>query len=91
MTNPFVIIPAQVRLYLYLVYGVATLIISAVAAYAGALQHDVPEWAIGTGGALVPIGAALAGMAASNTTKSNTAVVEAPADVAITPAPADEP
>ena len=66
MHNPFSVIPAKVRKWLYLVYGTASLVVSGVAAYSGALQQDVPAWAIGVGGALVPIGAAFAALAGSN-------------------------
>ena len=86
MNNPFTAVPASVRKWLYLAYGVATLVVSSVAAYSGALAQPVPSWAVGLGGALVPVGVAFAAMAGSNVSpEPNTAVVEAPADVSIVP------
>ncbi len=90
MPNPFQIIPAKVRVWLYLAYGTAGLAVSSVATYAIAVGDTVPKWAIGAAAVLTPIGTALGFVAASNTTQAATATVTAPADVELrTNAPDD--
>lgn len=82
--NPLAILPAKVRLYCYLAYFLLALAFTAIGAYFIALKQPVPDWCIGGAAALVPIGAAFAAVAASNTTRNtaaNTAVVTAPASV----------
>ena len=84
--NPLVVLPAKVRLYCYLAYFLLALAFTAIAAYFAALKQPVPDWCVGSAAALVPIGAAFAAVAASNTTTNtaaNTALVAAPADVHI--------
>ena len=77
-SNPFTSIPPRVRLWLYLLYGLATLAVSSVGTYQAALHHPVPDWAVGAGAVLVPIGVALAATAASNTPNSTTPGVSGP-------------
>lgn len=65
--NPFQLIPEKVRASAYLAYSTVALATTSIAAGYGSIQHAVPTWVIWTGGALVPIGAALGVTAASNT------------------------
>lgn len=83
MPNPLQLIPAAVRRWVYIVYGVATLALTMAAAYFSSVGDPAPEALVGLAGALVPLGAALAAIAASNTTATNTAVTVAPGDVTL--------
>jgi hypothetical protein len=86
MPNPIQLIPAKVRLWLYIAYGIAGLVATSVSTYIVATGGDVPPWTVGVGAVLAgPLAVAFGFVAASNTTQANTAVVTAPDDVAITP------
>lgn len=74
MNSPLTLIPAKVRLGVYLTYFLLTLAFSSVGAYFLALHERVPDWAIGGAAAIVPIGAAFAAVAASNTFQPTPAV-----------------
>lgn len=65
--NPFQMIPEAVRQKVYLIFALVTLVPLVVAGYCGATGDGVPTWAIGLGGALVPIGSFIGFTAASNT------------------------
>lgn len=91
--NPLQLLPAKVRFVAYAIYGVLALAATAATAWfvavAQAHGEDVvlPDWLIGGGAMLVPIGAAFAAVATTNVYRNpevNTAVVQAPANVDLT-------
>jgi hypothetical protein len=73
--NPFTLIPANVRRIVYIVYGTVTLALTMIGAGYASAGQTVPTVLTAAGAALVPLGAALAAVAASNTNAS-TAVVD---------------
>ncbi len=69
--NPFTAIPAHVRRWLYLAWGVAGLTVGSVTAYTAATPADESlPWLGGVGAALVVIGTGLGFTAAANTVES---------------------
>lgn len=68
--NPFTLIPAGVRRIIYIAYGSATLALTMATAGYASVDQAVPSWLNAAGAALVPLGAALAAVAASNTNAS---------------------
>lgn len=71
--NPFQAIPATVRKWLYLAYGVAGLVPTSTAAYYVAVGESVPRWTVGVAaalGALVPLFGATAGANVEDPAKS---------------------
>jgi hypothetical protein len=85
--NPLMGIPAKVRLWLYVAYGAAGLVISSVATYCTAVGTPVPRWSVGSAAVLASVGVAFGATAASNVTRDpKPAVKDAPAPA--DPAPA---
>jgi hypothetical protein len=66
--NPFTAIPATVRKWLYLVYGIAGLTLGSVTAYVTAVGQPIPDVVTGVSAVLVVVGAGFGFTAASNTT-----------------------
>lgn len=87
MPNPFTQIPATVRKWIYLAYGIVGLFLGGCQVIDVSTLGDFPV--IKALALLAYVGTALGFTAASNVTQTNTAVVEAPADVEIHAAPAD--
>lgn len=81
MPNPLQLIPASVRRWLYLAYGLAGLILGAC--QVADVEHFGPIVTDTALEVLAYVGLALGFTAASNVTETNTAVIEAPADVTI--------
>jgi hypothetical protein len=67
MTNWTSSIPAKVRSALYIVFGAASLAITAVTAWAGAVGNAAPSWIAGATAVLGVIGGAIGFTAAGNT------------------------
>jgi hypothetical protein len=83
MPNPFAKIPARVRYWLYVAYSVVALVFGAL--QIASVKHVGPVVVGTVMQELAFLGLALGFTAASNVTTTNTATVEAPADVAILP------
>ena len=83
-TTPLTLIPAKVRLIIYLALFLVALVLTCAAAYFQTLELPVPDVIRGVAGALVPATAVFSAVAAANTTNATapqTAIVQAPADV----------
>lgn len=65
-TNPLTLIPARARLYAYLVFGFAGLIVSSVAVYYTAIHEAVPVWVGGAAAVLGSLAAPFGALAGSN-------------------------
>ena len=68
--NPFQAIPATVRKWLYLAFGVAGLVPTSVSTYAVATGGDIPTWCIGVAAVLGVLAPALGFTAGANVTPS---------------------
>ena len=64
--NPFQAIPASVRKWLYLTYGVAGLVPTSVATYQIAVGGEIPPWCVGLAAVLGVLGPALGFTAGAN-------------------------
>lgn len=67
MTNWTQQIPARVRSTLYIVFGAASLALTAVTAWSGAVGTTAPTWTLGAAAVLGVIGGAFGFTAAGNT------------------------
>ena len=65
--NPFQAIPAAVRKWLYLAYGLAGVVLGSISAYALAVDVPAPSWVKGANAVLLIVGTALGFTAAANT------------------------
>lgn len=84
MNNPLTLIPAKVRLSIYLGLFLAAVVLTSVTSYFTTINEAVPTFVTGLTGALVAPTAVFAGVAAANTTKDQ-APESAPADPSVDP------
>lgn len=83
--NPFTLISARVRLWLYGVAGFSGLGLGAVTAYCEAVGTPRPTWVVGASAALAVLAAPLFAMAASNVAPQVTVVADPPRKVTVEP------
>lgn len=69
MTNPTQLIPAKVRLAIYLAVFLFSVALTAVGQYYTTIEVPIPDVIRGLGGAVAPIAAVFSAVAASNTTE----------------------
>lgn len=67
MSNPVQLIPAKVRLVIYLAVFLFSLALTAIGQYYQTLEQPIPDVVRGLGGAVAPIAAVFSAVAASNT------------------------
>ena len=83
--NPFTLISARVRLWLYGVAGFSGLGLGAVTAYCEAVGTPRPAWVVGASAALAVLSAPLFALAASNVAPQVTVVADPPRKVTVEP------
>ena len=83
--NPFTLVSARVRLWLYGVAGFSGLGLGAVTAYCEAVGTPRPTWVVGASAALAVLAAPLFAMAASNVTSQVTVAADPPSKVTVEP------
>ena len=83
--NPFTLISARVRLWLYGVAGFSGLGLGAVTAYCEAVGLPRPAWVVGASAALAVLSAPLFALAASNVAPQVTVVADPPRKVTVEP------
>jgi lysylphosphatidylglycerol synthetase-like protein (DUF2156 family) len=71
MTNPTTLIPAKVRLVIYLLVFLFSVALTAIGQYYTTLEQPIPDLIRGLGGAIAPIAAVFSAVAASNTTDNS--------------------
>lgn len=71
MTNPTTLIPAKVRLVIYLLVFLFSVALTAIGQYYTTLEQPIPDLIRGLGGAIAPIAAVFSAVAASNTTDAS--------------------
>ena len=76
--NPLTLIPAKARLYAYLAYGFAALVVSSVAVYFTAVGDSVPKWVGGAAAVLGGLAAPFGALAGSHVNKAD--VPDVPGD-----------
>lgn len=77
--NPFTLVSARVRLWLYGVAGFSGLGLGAVTAYCEAVALPRPTWVVGASAALAVLAAPLFALAASNVVPQVTVAADPPA------------
>lgn len=88
--NALTLVPAKVRLWLYVVYGVAALAVSSTAIFYTAVGSGIPKWVGGAAAVLGGLAAPFGALAGSNVTKradGASPVVPDTAAVIVPPAP----
>ena len=83
--NPFTLISARVRLWLYGVAGFSGLGLGAVTAYCEAVGTPRPTWVVGASAALAVLAAPLFALAASNVVPQVTVAADPPTKVTVEP------
>ena len=83
--NPFTLVSARVRLWLYGVAGFSGLGLGAVTAYCEAVALPRPTWVVGASAALAVLAAPLFALAASNVVPQVTVAAGPPAKVTVEP------
>ena len=83
--NPFTLVSARVRLWLYGVAGFSGLGLGSVTAYCEAVGTPRPTWVVGASAALAVLAAPLFAMAASNVVPQVTVAADPPTKVTVEP------
>ena len=83
--NPFTLVSARVRLWLYGVAGFSGLGLGAVTAYCEAVALPRPTWVVGASAALAVLAAPLFALAASNVVPRVTVAADPPSKVTVEP------
>lgn len=83
--NPFTLVSARIRLWLYGIAGFSGLSIGAIAAYCEATGTPRPSWLVGASAALGVLVAPLYALAASNISPQVTISTDPPTKVTVEP------